>query len=89
MLEIEIAESEQSIRKSIKMDAYINIPEDREFPESDRVYVQLHGSCLLIAWCYLAPIAAALAVLMDDDGLGPLMRRAILAARDRSVELGS
>jgi pyrroline-5-carboxylate reductase len=33
--------------------------------------------------------AAALAVLMDDDGLGPLMRRAILAARDRSVELGS
>ena len=33
--------------------------------------------------------AAALAVLMDDDGLAPLMRRAIMAARDRSIELGS
>ena len=33
--------------------------------------------------------AAALAVLMDDDGLAPLMKRAIIAARDRSLELGS
>jgi len=33
--------------------------------------------------------AAALAVLMAEDGLAPLMRRAILAARDRSVELGN
>ena len=33
--------------------------------------------------------AAALAVLMDDDGLAPLMKRAIMAARDRSIELGS
>ncbi len=33
--------------------------------------------------------AAALAVLMDEDGLAPLMGRAILAARDRSIELGS
>jgi pyrroline-5-carboxylate reductase len=33
--------------------------------------------------------AAALAVLMADDGLAPLMKQAILAARDRSVELGS
>jgi len=32
--------------------------------------------------------AAALAVLMADDGMAPLMRRAILAARDRSIELG-
>jgi hypothetical protein len=69
VLEIEIPGSEQSIRKSIKMDAYINIPEDREFPESDRVYVQLHGACLLIAWCYLAPIAAALAVLLKVHGV--------------------
>lgn len=33
--------------------------------------------------------AAALAVLMANDGLAPLMERAILAARDRSIELGS
>ena len=33
--------------------------------------------------------AAALAVLMADDGLAPLMERAVRAARDRSVELGS
>ena len=33
--------------------------------------------------------AAALAVLMGEDGLAPLMERAILAARDRSIELGS
>ena len=32
--------------------------------------------------------AAALAVLMADDGMGPLLQRAIKAARDRSVELG-
>ena len=32
--------------------------------------------------------AAALAVLMADDGMAPLLERAILAARDRSVELG-
>jgi len=32
--------------------------------------------------------AAALAVLMADDGMGQLLQRAILAARDRSVELG-
>lgn len=32
--------------------------------------------------------AAALAVLMADDGMGPLLERAIRAARDRSVELG-
>lgn len=31
--------------------------------------------------------AAALAVLMADDGMGPLLERAIRAARDRSVEL--
>jgi len=33
--------------------------------------------------------AAALAVLMAEDGLEALMARAVLAARDRSVELGS
>lgn len=33
--------------------------------------------------------AAALKVLMDDDGMEDLLERAILAARDRSVELGS
>ena len=33
--------------------------------------------------------AAALAVLMADDGLAPLMEKAVRAARDRSVELGS
>ena len=33
--------------------------------------------------------AAALAVLMDDDGLASLMKRAIVAARDRSIELGN
>ena len=32
--------------------------------------------------------AAALAVLMADDGMTPLLERAIEAARDRSVELG-
>ena len=32
--------------------------------------------------------AAALAVLMADDGLASLMERAVAAARDRSVELG-
>jgi pyrroline-5-carboxylate reductase len=32
--------------------------------------------------------AAALSVLMADDGMEDLMTRAILAARDRSVELG-
>ena len=32
--------------------------------------------------------AAALAVLMADDGMGALLQRAIKAARDRSVELG-
>jgi len=32
--------------------------------------------------------AAALTVLMADDGMGPLLERAIMAARDRSVELG-
>jgi pyrroline-5-carboxylate reductase len=32
--------------------------------------------------------AAALAVLMADDGMGQLLDRAIRAARDRSVELG-
>lgn len=32
--------------------------------------------------------AAALAVLMADDGMAPLLERAIRAARDRSVELG-
>jgi pyrroline-5-carboxylate reductase len=32
--------------------------------------------------------AAALSVLMADDGMEELMIRAILAARDRSVELG-
>ena len=32
--------------------------------------------------------AAALAVLMADDGLAALMERAVFAARDRSVELG-
>ena len=32
--------------------------------------------------------AAALAVLMAEDGLGPLLDRAIRAARDRSIELG-
>ena len=32
--------------------------------------------------------AAALAVLMADDGLAALMERAVAAARDRSVELG-
>ncbi len=31
--------------------------------------------------------AAALAVLMADDGMKPLLRRAVLAARDRSIEL--
>jgi len=33
--------------------------------------------------------AAALSVLMDEDGMTSLMKRAILAARDRSIELGS
>ena len=33
--------------------------------------------------------AAALAVLMAEDGLEALMASAVLAARDRSVELGS
>ena len=33
--------------------------------------------------------AAALAVLMEDDGLASLMKRAIVAARDRSIELGN
>ncbi len=33
--------------------------------------------------------AAALAVLMADDGVEPLLSRAIIAARDRSIELGS
>jgi len=32
--------------------------------------------------------AAALAVLMADDGMAPLLDRAIRAARDRSIELG-
>ncbi|QKV20028.1 pyrroline-5-carboxylate reductase [Oricola thermophila] len=32
--------------------------------------------------------AAALAVLMADDGLSPLLEKAVGAARDRSVELG-
>ena len=32
--------------------------------------------------------AAALAVLMADDGMAPLLERSIRAARDRSVELG-
>ena len=32
--------------------------------------------------------AAALAVLMAEDGMGPLLDRAIRAARDRSIELG-
>ena len=32
--------------------------------------------------------AAALAVLMADDGMAPLLERAIRAARDRSIELG-
>jgi pyrroline-5-carboxylate reductase len=32
--------------------------------------------------------AAALSVLMDETGMEELMTRAILAARDRSVELG-
>ena len=32
--------------------------------------------------------AAALAVLMAEDGMAPLLERAIRAARDRSVELG-
>lgn len=32
--------------------------------------------------------AAALAVLMADDGMAPLLQKAILAARDRSLELG-
>lgn len=32
--------------------------------------------------------AAALDVLMDDNGLATLMQRAIMAARDRSIELG-
>ena len=32
--------------------------------------------------------AAALAVLMADDGMSPLLEKAIRAARDRSVELG-
>ena len=31
--------------------------------------------------------SAALAVLMADDGMKPLLRRAVLAARDRSIEL--
>lgn len=31
--------------------------------------------------------AAALAVLMADDGLGPLMQRAVIAARDRAEQL--
>ena len=32
--------------------------------------------------------AAALAVLMAEDGMAPLLEKAIRAARDRSVELG-
>jgi pyrroline-5-carboxylate reductase len=32
--------------------------------------------------------AAALAVLMGPEGLGPLMKRAVAAARARSEELG-
>ena len=31
---------------------------------------------------------AALDVLMDEDGLYPLMTKAVIAARDRSKELG-
>ncbi len=32
--------------------------------------------------------AAALSVLMADDGLGPLLERAVVAAKQRSIELG-
>ena len=51
------------------MDAYINVADDREFPPSDKWVVQFHGSCLLIGWCYLAPIAAALVVLLKVHGV--------------------
>ena len=54
------------------------VAESEEPPSQLRVNVTSKGGTT----------AAALAVLMADDGMGPLLERAIKAARDRSVELG-
>ena len=53
------------------------IEKSEEAPDQLRVNVTSKGGTT----------AAALAVLMADDGMKPLLRRAVLAARDRSIEL--